>query len=189
MFLSVSLSLTFSQCRWHDEFHEDTDEEPSDDDDGYESDRGGDGGLQDSHPFDVIAEAIVEESYEVDESSLTRAQVSFGHTSSGNMPLPPPHPHAHPSTSAPEVLFPIGSPPVPLPMPVGTTRSSIMEEAFRRAQEASYTAGYWTAVYQMHASQQVRYVSLPSFSIWSLMCWSLFRIHQSRPQRRNSTAS
>lgn len=41
------------------------------------------------------------------------------------------------------------------PVPVGTTRSALMEEAFRKAQEASYTAGYWTAIYQMHASQKV----------------------------------
>jgi len=49
-----------------------------------------------------------------------------------------------------------------LPAPVGMSRASIMEEAFRRAQEASYTAGYWTAIYQMHAFQQVCYLFVRS---------------------------
>jgi hypothetical protein len=125
--------------RWHDAFHEDddTDEEPSDD-------GGDDGDLQDS--LGMMEETVVQGNYELDETGL-------GHTGTGTGT----------STSGPRVLFghasgthlPRFDPPAPFG--IGATRSAIMEEAFRRAQEASYTAGYWTAVYQMHASQQVRF--------------------------------
>jgi hypothetical protein len=129
--------------RWHDAFHEDddTDDEPSDNAAAAADDGGDDGDLQDF--LGVVEEAVVQGSYGLDETgpglagtstSTSGTQVLFGHASGTHLPRP----------DAPAFFG------------IGATRSAIMEEAFRRAQEASYTAGYWTAVYQMHASQQVR---------------------------------
>jgi len=89
--------------------------------------------VDDQQDSQIITETIVEEIYEEEE------------------------PHHHHAGSMPPLFG--GTLPSfgPLPLPAGTSRSEIMEEAFRRAQEASYTAGYWTAVYQMHASQKVWY--------------------------------
>lgn len=44
-------------------------------------------------------------------------------------------------------------------LPPGSA-SAAMEEAFNKVKEASYTLGYWTAVYQMHAQQQVSLTTL-----------------------------
>ncbi|KIM32734.1 hypothetical protein M408DRAFT_326477 [Serendipita vermifera MAFF 305830] len=86
-----------------------------------------------SQGSEIIAETILEETYEAEATDFGQS-LPFGQAQ--GMPLASP------------TFF--GT----LPMPAGTTRSAIMEEAFRRAQEASYTAGYWTAIYQMHASQK-----------------------------------
>jgi hypothetical protein len=127
--------------RWHDAFHEDddTDDEPSDN-----ATADDDGDLQDS--LEVIEETVLQGGYELDKTETGLGHAGTSTNTSGTLGL---FGHAlgtHlPHLDAPPAFFGIGA-----------TRSAIMEEAFRRAQEASYTAGYWTAVYQMHASQQVR---------------------------------
>jgi hypothetical protein len=137
--------FTQPNVRWHDAFQNDTDDEPSDNPsaaDGDDDD--GDGDLQES--LGVIEEMVLQESYGVNETGL-------GHAGTGTSDTRMLFGHA-PGMHLPRLD-------VPALFGVGATRSAIMEEAFRRAQEASYTAGYWTAVYQMHASQRVCFFFCP----------------------------